>query len=967
MLEGGAHGLAVGPGGTASKMSGWGVRSGVELGIGASVASTAMAGTKASFGANLQSLIEALGEEGKTPPKPTAEPASAPTEKEQGASAQDTKATLIPALSVSASGRQAVGAAAKPLEPRQNTAEKSVDVTYPAVTGEQIALNTEYQPHASSANTTTDADVAGAVATNNAYAQQMPLEMPSSVTGEARSLELSKSSLMAQKASSGASGDDLEPTDRSVPMSNSGSTTGNESRAAKSGTGLNQPLAAVVIPVTAPGAAATRQNVVPNLATGLLQRSAVDADIPTLNSDDAHEMATSATSTSGASESSNTAHVADEGSKSESARIETAATSANPAKAAGDSLGVERAGNTTAAAKGTANVARVRTANAADAETVRTSSKESSQKRHGTEPSKPSALAAASPDAVVASGMGQVPLPMQTQTLAPIAIDSKIAVATSTLVNSFQSSSEVVGEGTKTGSLNARIGSATVAEKQVATQIDESKGADSQVVTDSAAISSRDADGSPSSVNINGVAKASFGANRISSRESVENPLTLAANRGAKSIAETSVVGEIEAADLGRGQSQGQIANPAAIRMNATSSGGKKTGTPATAEQHSPVAEPRIATDNVKHSASRTATTTDRTPGAAQDRHAAESLRTSGVGAELNAGNSPAIEKTAGAPGGRAPNGLTTGQSANGVAGPQQTVQIVNQGTNQVTNRVVLQGGNQAPSEAGAAAEASTPAAGLVSAVARNSASQKPRTSASVEDRGLVGSGHGGILSVASGQESSLPLLHPAPQAGINSALMRDMNDSDGSGLGRSLASGASDNLPLVTTGHAGDDAFAALDAGTTSTNPTWTHAGTQSAEAGYLDPALGWVGVRADTTSSGLHASVVPGSAEAAQVLSGHLSGLNAYLSENPGQKATVTLAAPENHAGGFQFNQGQGQGSSQHNSGNGNPQVYQGEAVRMQPAESSRGAQASPSAGARDDGSAFNSGDGTHISVMA
>jgi hypothetical protein len=112
----------------------------------------------------------------------------------------------------------------------------------------------------------------------------------------------------------------------------------------------------------------------------------------------------------------------------------------------------------------------------------------------------------------------------------------------------------------------------------------------------------------------------------------------------------------------------------------------------------------------------------------------------------------------------------------------------------------------------------------------------------------------------------------------------------------------------------------------------------------------------------------VVPGSAEAAQVLGGHLSGLNAYLAENPGQKATVTMASPENHGGGFQSNQGQGQGSSQQNNGDGNPQVYQ--AVRTQPEQSMSGAQDSSSAiSARGlvDGTAYNSGDGAHISVVA
>jgi hypothetical protein len=70
--------------------------------------------------------------------------------------------------------------------------------------------------------------------------------------------------------------------------------------------------------------------------------------------------------------------------------------------------------------------------------------------------------------------------------------------------------------------------------------------------------------------------------------------------------------------------------------------------------------------------------------------------------------------------------------------------------------------------------------------------------------------------------------------------------------------------------------------------------AGAHRAEAGYLDPALGWVAVRAESSGGGLHASVLPGSPEAAQMLSAHLSGLNAFLAQQHGPHATATMAAP-------------------------------------------------------------------------
>ena len=84
-------------------------------------------------------------------------------------------------------------------------------------------------------------------------------------------------------------------------------------------------------------------------------------------------------------------------------------------------------------------------------------------------------------------------------------------------------------------------------------------------------------------------------------------------------------------------------------------------------------------------------------------------------------------------------------------------------------------------------------------------------------------------------------------------------------------------------------ETFAALDA----MPPTaWLHTGARRAEAGYFDPALGWVGIRAEAVGSGFHAAVTPGSAEAAQVLGSHLPGLNAWLSEHHGPSATVTMA---------------------------------------------------------------------------
>lgn len=108
-------------------------------------------------------------------------------------------------------------------------------------------------------------------------------------------------------------------------------------------------------------------------------------------------------------------------------------------------------------------------------------------------------------------------------------------------------------------------------------------------------------------------------------------------------------------------------------------------------------------------------------------------------------------------------------------------------------------------------------------------------------------------------------------------------------------------------------ETFAALDAEGATGKSTWIHAGAQRAEAGIQDPELGWVGVRADMGSGGIHASLVPGSADAAQTLGGHLAGLNSYLSDHHTPVETLTLAAPESSWSGPGAGAGQSMGQGQ------------------------------------------------------
>jgi len=90
----------------------------------------------------------------------------------------------------------------------------------------------------------------------------------------------------------------------------------------------------------------------------------------------------------------------------------------------------------------------------------------------------------------------------------------------------------------------------------------------------------------------------------------------------------------------------------------------------------------------------------------------------------------------------------------------------------------------------------------------------------------------------------------------------------------------------------AGRDLFAALDSDGASLSSASTR-GTHHAEAGFQDPQMGWVIVRAHAESNGVHASLVPGSADAAQSLAGHLEGLSAYLANHaPVQSLTISPA---------------------------------------------------------------------------
>jgi hypothetical protein len=126
----------------------------------------------------------------------------------------------------------------------------------------------------------------------------------------------------------------------------------------------------------------------------------------------------------------------------------------------------------------------------------------------------------------------------------------------------------------------------------------------------------------------------------------------------------------------------------------------------------------------------------------------------------------------------------------------------------------------------------------------------------------------------------------------------------------------AADSAAAIAKPGSGET-FEALDAAGAVAKPAWIHARAQQAEAGFEDPALGWIGVRAESASGRVHAEVVSGSADAAQALSGHMAGLNAYLAEHHAQVETLTLTAPENRWTGTASDRNPGEAGTQQGAG--------------------------------------------------
>ncbi len=258
--------------------------------------------------------------------------------------------------------------------------------------------------------------------------------------------------------------------------------------------------------------------------------------------------------------------------------------------------------------------------------------------------------------------------------------------------------------------------------------------------------------------------------------------------------------------------------------------------------------------------------------------------------------------------------------------------------------------------------------------VTASAVAQSGQLSAQLPALGKPGSAGGGKSSTPESMRGSgnsvQQVSHPiVGQSAVDTAAMaRALAGAAGIVSTASDAAGASST---AATGPDSREAFATLDAAGAPMATTWIHAGTQRAEAGYQDPALGWIGVRADLSGGGVHAQLVPGSADAAQALGSHLAGLNAYLAEHYTPVETLSLTSPESGWSGLGSGQDTGEGTQQgagqqsaQNADASTPSGQSSQSVIQSPAAS---AELPAFFGDMDGITHSASLDGFHISVMA
>lgn len=222
-----------------------------------------------------------------------------------------------------------------------------------------------------------------------------------------------------------------------------------------------------------------------------------------------------------------------------------------------------------------------------------------------------------------------------------------------------------------------------------------------------------------------------------------------------------------------------------------------------------------------------------------------------------------------------------------------------------------------------------------------------------------------GTNSVDALQSGSHPVATQSGGTALDAAAVtRDPGGAHGAMNTVHGIAGGTTSSAAASTAH---ETFAALDAETTTGTTTWIHAGAQRAEAGFQDPSLGWVGVRAELGGGGVHAALVPGSADAAKTLGGHLAGLNSYLDEHHTPVATLTMAASADRGSDSGVGQGTEQQAGQ-NSGQGANSESQTNAWPSPPATAAvASAEISTDTGRREASDPASGLGGKYVSVMA
>ena len=181
---------------------------------------------------------------------------------------------------------------------------------------------------------------------------------------------------------------------------------------------------------------------------------------------------------------------------------------------------------------------------------------------------------------------------------------------------------------------------------------------------------------------------------------------------------------------------------------------------------------------------------------------------------------------------------------------------------------------------------------------------------------------HAATVGPPTGTLPAVPIAH-ATAATTGVAVAPSAGGSATAPLSGYHADGSPLSPPTVQT------SFIAMDSAPTGDGPAWVRASAHHAEAGFLDSSLGWVSVRAEASAGGIHAALVGAGTVAAQSLSGHLAGLNAYLQEHqmPVQSLHVTQQGngwTGAGSGGGLEQGGQGQNTAgDHSSSSGSPRV--------------------------------------------